>query len=352
MKWDDTDEPHRWSATDAASPANVCAGLNGMRAATADVAASRLARIRAGVHARVQARFGVWQPLAFVVAAVALLLAAGVASAVVFVHNRRPALQAPFKTSSAPAQIGKARSHLDPASSQSRSPEVGTPVLLPMQDPLAVLTPLEPSAKRLHHRRAPSRQDPPSFASDVNSPEPQSAEPLITFHAFDVLPDQGAAYNAEAMVLLHVVRSLRSQHDPRLALSQLDEYASRFPSGFFQSEAIIARTEAHLALGDRKQALEHLQTRNLSALPRARPLLLLRADLLAVNGRCEAALTDFSAAMGSQVDDVAERALRGRAICRARLGDHVGAQADLKQHMRMFAGHPQGLQLRRILGLP
>lgn len=350
MKRDDADEPQRWSGPDAAAHANVSAGLNGLRAATADVPASRLARVRAGIHTRLQQRFGASQPLAFVVAAVVFLLATGVASAVVFVRKWSPASQAPSPKLAAPTQVGRTKSRL--AGAMPQSPVAGTPTLLPMQDPLAGPTPAVPDAKRLHHRRSLSRGASPFFAADVSSPAPQAAEPPITFPAIEVLPGQDAAYNTEAMVLLRVVRSLRRQHDPRLALAQLDEYASRFPLGFFQSEAIVARTEAYLALGDRQQALELLQMRKLADLPRPRPLFLLRADLLAVNGRCESALADFDAAMGSQADDVAERALRGRSICRARLGDQAGAQADLKQHMQMFAGHPRVLQLKRSLGLP
>ena len=160
-----------------------------------------------------------------------------------------------------------------------------------------------------------------------------------------------ASHSAEAALLSDAVRALRRLRDPRLALARLDEHAARFTTtGRFAREALLARIEAHLALAQRNEALAILEPLAINTIPRPRPLYLLRGDLRAADGRCQAALPDFDAAMSAASDDTAERALRGKAICRSRLGDKLGAKSEVRRHLLLFPQHPQGSWLVEKLG--
>ena len=78
----------------------------------------------------------------------------------------------------------------------------------------------------------------------------------------------------------------------------------------------------------------------------------IRDELRSLAGRCRDALLDFDAIVqgivGSAPDEVA-RALFGRASCRARTGDLVGAEADRQRYLKEF---PQGPAARQLLSRP
>src|SRR5207253_11499207 len=95
------------------------------------------------------------------------------------------------------------------------------------------------------------------------------------------------------------------------------------------------RVEALLRLGRRNHALDSLDRISLSGMPRAREFAVIRGELRAESHRCNEALRDFAAAADGS-DELAERALVGRADCRAQNGDDAGARADLAKYLRRF----------------
>jgi TolA-binding protein len=67
-------------------------------------------------------------------------------------------------------------------------------------------------------------------------------------------------------------------------------------------------------------------------------MLVARAELRAERGRCGAALNDFNPLLAAEAppDLVTERALYGRATCRAQQGDGAGARRDLEHYLARF----------------
>jgi TolA-binding protein len=70
-------------------------------------------------------------------------------------------------------------------------------------------------------------------------------------------------------------------------------------------------------------------------------MLVARAELREEKGRTSAAIHDFDLILSapSQADGITERALFGRATCRAKSGDREGARGDFTQYLNAF---PQG----------
>ncbi len=152
-------------------------------------------------------------------------------------------------------------------------------------------------------------------------------------------PPAPSSMAEESRLLTAALHLLRQQHDARSALSALDEYSRRFPSGTLAREATLARIDALLELDDRAGALAILDRTRLTELPRARELAVLRGELRGASGRCGQAVTDLGSTLDGSGDALEERALWGRASCRSRLGDSPGARADLGQIITRF---PQG----------
>jgi Tetratricopeptide repeat len=140
----------------------------------------------------------------------------------------------------------------------------------------------------------------------------------------------------ESRLLTAALQFLRQQHDARSALSALDEYGKRFPNGTLAPEATLARIDALLELDDRVHALEILDRTQLTELPRARELAVLRGELRGAAGRCSQAVADLGSGLDGSGDALEERALWGRASCRSRLGDSAGARSDLGQIISRF----------------
>jgi hypothetical protein len=141
---------------------------------------------------------------------------------------------------------------------------------------------------------------------------------------------------------------LRRDRDAAGALAALDEYRARWPKGALRPEAEVARVDALLSLGRRGEALAALEAVNVGGLPRARELGVVRGELRAEAGRCKEAVRDFDAAAKSG-DALGERALWGRAACRARLGDREGARADLEGYLSRFPSGKFAAEARRAL---
>jgi hypothetical protein len=142
----------------------------------------------------------------------------------------------------------------------------------------------------------------------------------------------------ESALLARALLMLRQRNDARGALTLFDEHAARFPGGPLALEARVGRVEALLQLGRREDALAILDLMTLPSTGKRRDMLVTRGELRARAGRCAEALIDFGLTLTREAQDdvAAERALYGRASCRARLGDADGARADLEAYVARF----------------
>jgi hypothetical protein len=149
-----------------------------------------------------------------------------------------------------------------------------------------------------------------------------------------------SALHEEAAILGAALRRLREGNDAAGALALLDEHDRRFgDAAALADEARRTRIEAWLQQGERARALAALDALSLRPWGRGRELRAARADLRAEAGRCQEALGDFEALLagdGAASDAVAERALFGRASCRARQGDVTASRADLQRYLVRF----------------
>jgi TolA-binding protein len=148
------------------------------------------------------------------------------------------------------------------------------------------------------------------------------------------------------------IAKLRRDGDPERALALLDRYRAEFPSPALGQEEAATRIEALLRLGRNGPALALLDTQSLSARGVDREMLVARAELRASKGRCPAALHDFDQVLSvhGQNDSMAERALFGRAGCRAKGGDLEGARGDYQQYVKGFPHGRFASQARAALG--
>lgn len=161
-------------------------------------------------------------------------------------------------------------------------------------------------------------------------PAPRTAEAVESPEAQDTL-------GAESQVLGLAVKQLRVASDPGAALATLDEYHERFPRGALAREARVTRVDALLALGRRSQVLAALDGIELQGLPRGAELRVLRGELLAEAERYSAATRDFDVALNAPSSPaLQERALYGRALCRAALGDIEGSKSDLTTYLERY----------------
>lgn len=147
----------------------------------------------------------------------------------------------------------------------------------------------------------------------------------------------GGDVPGDQQLIANALLKLRHEHDPVAALRALDEYDRRYPGGVLAIEAALARVDALLALGRTRDALTALDGVSFfSGVLRAEELQTLRGELRAENDRCVGAVADFDVIIARARPDLRERALFGRAGCRARLGDDPGARADLDDYAARF----------------
>lgn len=171
--------------------------------------------------------------------------------------------------------------------------------------------------------------------------------PVPTQPSASMLKDSRLA--DESVLLGRALAHLRQQRDPNGALSDLDLYAARFPSGMLDHEAQSARVDALLMLGHLAEARTVLATLTLGTGARDRELRLIRGELNSESS-CALAVEDFETLMAeSRSGPLGERALWGRAACRTRLGDERGARADLADYVGRFPGGPHAAAARARL---
>jgi hypothetical protein len=210
---------------------------------------------------------------------------------------------------------------------QTLAPAQPEPVM-PAAEPAGIV-----AAPPLHRR-------PVALAAPVEAAPPSSSPSASTLAE-------------EAALLSRGLRQLEVQHDAAAAARTLGDYAQRFPHGTLAGEARTARVDALVRSGQRALALAELDQeapRGLSALPQGQELGVLRAELLAESGDCAAALTAFEHVPADGPRALRERALWGRAACRATLGDASGSRQDLQQYLVSFPNGRFAAAARAALG--
>ena len=206
--------------------------------------------------------------------------------------------------------------------------------------PPPLLEPAVVAAPAIARASAPTRRAPSVTAL---SPAETSAQPPAFEGPAPAAPPPSLSPIAEEAVLLGTaLRKLRQDNDPGAALALLDKHAARFAAaGALGAEAKQTRIEALLRLGQHGPALTLLDTLTPAASGPGRELLATRGELRSRAGRCAEALADFETLLAASAgtssgDAIAERALYGRAGCRARRGDSRGARADLDSYLQRF----------------
>ena len=107
--------------------------------------------------------------------------------------------------------------------------------------------------------------------------------------------------------------------------------------------------DALLMLHRRADALALLDAAMLDAGPRADELLVTRGELRAEDD-CTRGLRDFDQALARKLSDkLAERALRGRAVCRMQMVGARGAEQDLRAYLLRFPSGKLAATLRELL---
>ena len=269
-----------------------------------------------------------------------------------------PAIMRPARPPDAPASSGKRYPHPHAAAGEAQ-PARPEPPVPPEREPL-LPTPATAlrSAPRGHatvaalERRKPEPREtvpavppaPPTLAPRAPTEPPRELAPAAP---------PLSALGQESRLLAIALQRLRNDHDPRAALALLDEHRARFADGPLALEANVTRVEALLQLDRRTEALAFLDPLRAPWTGRRRELLVMRAELRAQGGRCAEALVDFGIILRNSAepsDQITERALHGRASCRAARGDGPGARADLERYLADFPDGKFAPEVRALLG--
>ncbi|WP_224368240.1 tetratricopeptide repeat protein [Hyalangium versicolor] len=213
----------------------------------------------------------------------------------------------------------------------------------PMEPPPSARVEPDSSPALVAESTPPALEAPPVPASPPPAPpaSPEVApEPAPAPAPGPREPRPANALLEEAKLLGRAVEQLRREQDPKAALETLRRYFKRYPRGELSGEAEVTRVEALLRDGRKAEALrqlERLYGSGFEGLPRPAELALQRAELLADARRHAEAMQAFSEVLsGHPAPALEERALFGRAVCRARGGDEAGMRADLEAYLQRF----------------
>lgn len=270
--------------------------------------------------------------------ALGLMLSGGAMTATAnwYLHRSSPPVTArpeqPALPSTAPS---KRHGHIGPAAAPAPS--------VPEDNTIALLDDPPPARSRA---AAPHVVSSPSPAPDPIEPPDLAPPPVVTS------PPSASALAEESKLLTEAMRKLRQDDDPTGALSLLDEHDVRFGRAALAPEAALARIEALMKVKRDSEALSLLDGMSPAPNGIGRDLLIARAELRAAAGRCAAAAPDFDRLLWDDpaLDAITERALWGRASCRARNVDAVRARADLKDYLSRFPNGRFAAEARAALG--
>jgi hypothetical protein len=311
-------------------------------------------------HGRPRAR------LVFRLAFAALFLIAGVASVKAYELARRAGwmgresiTEVPAKEATRSPKVKRTTKAAVSAPSQgSTAGEPVAPVLepvlvepeVPVPNPTVVpaASSKETSSKRLHSNAHVAQQavmlqtlkpvttEAWKKGSGTEPPAMNVGEASRTSVPIIVASPTPATKSNEIVALDRAMGLLRRDRNALAALAALDTYLVRYPNGVLDREARLARVDALLMLKRSDEALAALETLPLDHRRRSTELQVIRGELRARTdcGRAEA---DFSVALTHSPDAVLlERILYGRAACRVKRGDRMGATSDLQHYLERF----------------
>jgi TolA-binding protein len=130
------------------------------------------------------------------------------------------------------------------------------------------------------------------------------------------------------------------------ALRAIEQHLREFPHGTLELEARVARVDALLLLGRRRDARRELSALPVENVGRKQELRLIRAELRAEDD-CRGALDDFRVLVEQPLPaGWAERALFGRSVCLLQLGDRDGAERDFARYLERFPAGRFAEQIR------
>lgn len=243
----------------------------------------------------------------------------------------------------------------------ARRPPEPTPQPAPVRPVEPAPQPPAPAPDKVRFELDLTRPEPdPTFnerpavrASTSRGPRKQPAAPVVGGPLPTSSPPAApSTLEQESQLLGQAITQLRIEKNAAEALSSLDDYRRRFPAGALRNEERLARIDALLSLrreGDALHEIERFEPDDLERLPRGPELRVLRAELLQRAGRCAEAVAGFDEVLGAGVSaKVEERALFGRAACRAARGDAAGAREDLRRYLESF---PDGRYAERARAL-
>jgi hypothetical protein len=237
--------------------------------------------------------------------------------------------------------MAEAKAHRQATPAPTRSAHTPHASPLPAEPPLAVTPPPDPTPSVSPSAPPPNPEHVPLVqVSPVEEVVPPNHRPAAQHAA---APTGLTGLTGESRMLQAAIEQLNVRGNATSALAQLDAYSETFPHGVLAREAEVARVDALLRLGRDAEALGLLDAaseRNFEGYPRPAQLRVLRGELLATLGRCSEAIPIFSGALSdAQTGQASERALYGRANCRATLGEGAASRADLETYLELY---PQG----------
>lgn len=223
-----------------------------------------------------------------------------------------------------------------PLEPRVRPPSAGqTPAIVAV-----IHQPSSPAPCEIANLPKPKRATPRPAAKAVVPPAPLAVPP-------DETPTVSTADDdsllEESRLLGTAIRLLRRELDAKGALTTLDGYFARFPTGKLERDARSVQLDALLSLDRKTEALEVFDTLSESdfkGMARGLELRLVHGELLLHEGRYAEAAVAFNGAVESPslATDLVERALIGRGIARMHSGDREGGNADLARYLVRFPG--------------
>ncbi len=287
--------------------------------------AAQLTRIAARVRGTRPRRRPSW------LTASAALLLCGATGALAAHMNALPGWLARIVGPRPADPVPRTRASIGPSTEMPANPTIGA------STPSAALAPTSP----------PPHASAPTLALSSAPREPRGTQ-VARLGRSKPATEIGSPHGS-AKCLSEAIHALRVEHSPATALLLLDNHATQLGKSAFAHEALLVRVEAMLALHRKGEVLRLLDGMAMTDVAASRSLRVTRGELRAAANRCADGLGDFDwvLARSKQAD---RQALFGRALCRKKLGDSAGAQADMERYRREFPTDPRLWDLERQIG--